>query len=85
MKYLSVKYRRLPINSNLLGKSKKVRVMESSNQITGNKEIRKWVGKECKCHVHCTLHVKGSKRIIFNVSDFSTLFVVVVVVDLSHA
>ena len=59
--------------------------MESSNQITGNKEIRTWVGKECKYHVHCTLHVKGSKRIIFNVSDFSTLFVVVVVVDLSHA
>ena len=65
--------------------------MGSSKQITGNKEIRKWVGKECKYHVHCTLHVRGSKRIIFNVSDFRTLFfvvvvvVVVVVVDLSHA
>ena len=46
------------------------------------------MGKECKYHVHCTLHVNGSKRIIFHVSDFGTLFfvvVVVVVVDLSHA
>ena len=32
-----------PNNSNLLGKSKKVRVIRSSKQITGN--IRKWDGE----------------------------------------
>ena len=33
-------------NSNLLGKSKKVRVIGSSKQITGNKKIlSKWTGR----------------------------------------
>ena len=34
-------------NYNFLGKSKKVRVIGSLKQITGNKEIIKWVGREC--------------------------------------
>ena len=34
-------------NSNLQGKSKKVRVIGISTQITGTKEISKWMGREC--------------------------------------
>ena len=36
-----------PDNSDLQGKSKKVRVIGSSTQITGSKEISKWMGREC--------------------------------------
>ena len=36
-----------PDNSNLQGKSKKVRVIGISRQITGSKEISKWMGREC--------------------------------------
>ena len=36
-----------PTNSNLQGKSRKVRVIERLKQITGSKEIRKWIGREC--------------------------------------
>ena len=32
-----------PNNSNLQGKSRKVRVIESLKQITGSKELRKWM------------------------------------------
>ena len=40
-------YSRLdPDNSNVLGKSKKVRVIGGLKQITGNKEISKWMGRE---------------------------------------
>ena len=36
-----------PDNLNLQGKLKKVRVIESLKQITGSKEISKWMGREC--------------------------------------
>ena len=35
-----------PNKSNLQGKSRKVRVIESLKQITGSKEIRKWMRGE---------------------------------------
>ena len=46
-------YSRLPI-SNLQGKSKKVRFIGRSKQMTRNKEMQ----------VSCTLHFKGSKKYI---------------------
>ena len=49
-----------PGNSNLLGKSKKVRIIGSSRQIPGNKKMSKWNG--ARMQVSCTLHFKGSKR-----------------------
>ena len=36
-----------PDNSNLQEKLKKVRVIGSLKQITGSKEISKWMGREC--------------------------------------
>ena len=36
-----------PDNLNLQGKLKKVRVIGSLKQITGSKEISKWMGREC--------------------------------------
>ena len=35
-----------PDNSNLQGKLNKVRVIGSLKQITGSKEISKWIGRE---------------------------------------
>ena len=57
-----------PNNSNLLGKSKKVRVtgpgvrvIGSSKKVTGNKKIlKKMDGDEIQ--VSCTLHFKGNER-----------------------
>ena len=43
-----------PDNSNLLGKLKKVLVIGSLKQITGNKEISKWMGRECMYYAHFT-------------------------------
>ena len=39
-------------NSNLLQKLKKVPVIGSLRQITGKKEIRKWMGMECRNRAH---------------------------------
>ena len=50
-----------PDNSNLPGKSKKVRVIECSKQITRNKEISKWMGKECKSHADITSRAARNK------------------------
>ena len=35
-----------PDNSNIQGKSKKVRVIRSLKQITGSKEMSKWMGRK---------------------------------------
>ena len=44
-----------PDNSKLQGKSKTVRDIGSSKQITGNKElISKWMARECNYHAHFT-------------------------------
>ena len=51
-----------PGNSNLLGKSKKVRVIGSSKQITGNKKKNKWMEGEGK-QVSCTLHFQEQQEI----------------------
>jgi len=48
-------------NSNPLGKSKTVRVIGSSKQITGNKEISKWMGRKCKYHAHFTSRAARNK------------------------
>ena len=56
----SGKVQSTPDNSNLLGKSKKVRVIGSSKQITGNKEISKWTGEGTQ--VSCTLDYKLDAR-----------------------
>ena len=44
-----------PDNSNLLGILKTVRIIGSSKEMTGNKEISKMDGRECKYHAHFTL------------------------------
>ena len=43
-----------PDSSNLIGKSKKVRVIGSLKQIAGNKKISLWIGRECKYNAHFT-------------------------------
>ena len=55
-------------NSNLLGKSKKVRVTRpgvrvigSSKRVTGNRKILQEMDGE-EMQVSCTLHFKGNKR-----------------------
>ena len=40
--------------SSLLGKLEKVRIIGSSKQMTGNKQINKWMRRECKYHAHFT-------------------------------
>ena len=50
-----------PDNSNLLGILKIVRIIGSSKKMTGNKEISKMDGRECKYHAHFTLRaVRGT-------------------------
>ena len=51
-----------PSNLNLLGKLKKIRVIASSKQIPGNKEIRKWIDGE-GMQVSCTLHFQEQQEI----------------------
>ena len=78
-----------PDNSNLQGKLRKVRIVGSLKQITGSKEISKWMGRECNWATKYTgmdtefeLEWQKSKdkeltRLFwnkFNVSDFSTRF-----------
>ena len=45
-KFWKLKLQSTPDNSNLQGKSKKVLVIGSSKQITGSKEISKWMGRK---------------------------------------
>ena len=45
-KFWKLKLQSTPDNSNLQGKSKKVLVTGSSKQITGSKEISKWMGRK---------------------------------------
>ena len=52
-----------PDNSNLVGKLKKVRVIESFKQKTENEKISKWIKRECKYHAHLMLlFTRGRKR-----------------------
>ena len=52
-----------PDNSNLLGKLKTVRVIESFKQKPENEEKRKWIRRECKNHTNLMLlFSQGSKR-----------------------
>ena len=56
-----------PDNSNpLRRKSKKVRVIGTLKQITGNKKIGEWMVSECNYHAHFTSSLaKDNYRLMF--------------------
>ena len=70
MDFNHLKLQSTPDNSNLLGKSQKVRVIETTKQITGNKEIRKWMGKECKYHAYFTSKAGRNKGCYYSFKIF---------------